>query len=76
MKAGDTIALDGAQVGSVTSSDIGHAIGRTLAMGYVALDAVTDGTAVTVTLVETGQALAGTVRTEAFYDPGRVRVRA
>lgn len=74
--AGDAIAIDGDAVGSVTSSDVGHAIGRTLAMGYVAPDAATDGTAVTVTLAETGQALAGTVRTEAFYDPGRERVRA
>lgn len=75
-KAGDPIAADGDAVGSVTSSDVGHFIGRTLAMGYVASEAAVDGTAVTLTVAEAGTLLAGIVRTEAFYDPGRVRVRA
>lgn len=75
-KADDPIATDGADVGSVTSSDVGHAVSRTLAMGYVAPATAVDGTAVTITLAETGHVLAGTVRTEAFYDPGRERVRA
>lgn len=75
-KAGDAIARDGRQVGMVTSSDVGHFVGRTLAMGYVAPDAAIHGTEVTITSTDTGGVLAGFVRTEAFYDPGRERVRA
>jgi len=75
-KAGDAIAFDGRQVGSVTSSDTGHSLGRTLAMGYVEPIAATDGSQVTVTLAETGASGEGVVHTRAFYDPDRVRVRA
>ena len=77
-KAGDTISASEGEtvVGSVTSSDIGHFLGRTLAMGYVPPAIAADGTPVTVTSAETGAALAGIVRTKAFYDPDRERVRA
>ena len=75
-KAGDAIAFDGRRVGSVTSSDTGHSLGRTLAMGYVEPVAATDGSQVTVTLAETGASGEGVVHTRAFYDPDRERVRA
>jgi len=75
-KAGDAISADGSPVGAVTSSDTGHFLGRALAMGYVTPDVAEDGTAVTVTSAETGAGLAGVVRTQAFYDPGRERVHA
>jgi hypothetical protein len=45
-------------------------------MGYVAPEAAVDGTPVTVTSAESGAVLAGVVRTQAFYDPARERVRA
>ncbi len=75
-KAGDAVLLDGRQVGSVTSSDTGHALGRTLAMGYVEPTAAQDGTDVTVTSADDGSSAPGTVHTKAFYDPDRARVRA
>lgn len=74
--AGDAISADGSPVGAVTSSDTGHFLGRTLAMGYVAPAAANDGTAVTVALAGPGAVLSGVVRTRAFYDPERLRVRA
>jgi len=73
-KAGDAITAD-ATTGSVTSSDAGHFLGRTLAMGYVPPAIAEDGTPVSVTSAETGASLAGIVRTKAFYDPDRERVR-
>jgi len=73
---GDSIVLDGRPVGAVTSSDVGHFLGRTLAMGYVEPGAAVDGTPVTVTVAESGRGLDGTIRTQAFYDPGRERVRS
>ena len=75
-KAGDAIASDGRQVGTVTSSDTGHSLGQTLAMGYVEPAAAADGTRVTVTLAESGESGEGVVHTRAFYDPDRERVRA
>lgn len=75
-KGGDAVSLDGRQVGSLTSSDVGHAIGRALGMGYVEPAAAGDGTPVTVTSAETDTSAAGVVHTKAFYDPDRQRVRA
>jgi aminomethyltransferase len=75
-KAGDAIELDGRRVGAVTSSDTGHALGRTLAMGYVEPTAAGDGAAVRVIAADGGASAAGVVHTRAFYDPGRERVRA
>jgi aminomethyltransferase len=74
-KAGDAISADGTQVGTITSSDTGHAIGRTLAMGYVDPTVAGEGTSVVVA-AETGGISHGNVRLRAFYDPDRVRVRA
>ena len=34
-KAGDVVTVDGRPVGSITSSDTGHYLGRALAMGYL-----------------------------------------
>ncbi len=75
-KAGDAVSLDGRPVGSVTSSDIGHSLGRALGMGYIEPAAATDGTPVTVTSAETGASAQGVVHTRPFYDPDRERVRA
>ena len=75
-KAGDRVELDGRPVGSVTSSDIGHALGKALAMGYLQPVAAVDGTSVRVSAAETGDSADGVVHTRAFYDPNRKRVRA
>ena len=74
-KAGDPVVLAGTTVGSVTSSDTGHALGRTLAMGYVGPEAAVEGAPVAVVSVETGQVTDGVVRLKAFYDPERTRLR-
>jgi aminomethyltransferase len=75
-KVGDEVHADGAPVGSITSSDTGHFLGRTLAMSYVRPATAVDGANVVVGDSETGAATAGTVRLRAFYDPDRLRVRA
>jgi aminomethyltransferase len=75
-KAGDAVTVDGGPVGSITSSDIGHFLGRALAIGYLEPAAAADGTHVTVTTAETGVSGEGVVHTKAFYDPERERVRA
>jgi aminomethyltransferase len=75
-KAGDVVSVDDGPVGTVTSSDTGHALGHTLAMGYLEPDAAADGSRVTVTAADTGTSAAGIVHTKAFYDPDRERVRA
>jgi len=75
-KAGDTIRLDGTSIGSVTSGDIGHSLGRALAMGYVQPAVATDDATVDVVSAVSGAAIRGVVHTRAFYDPERLRVRA
>jgi aminomethyltransferase len=75
-KAGDAVSVEGRQVGSLTSSDIGHSLGRALGMGYLEPAAAADSTPVTVTSAETGVSAKGVVHTKAFYDPDRERVRA
>ena len=74
-KAGDEITEDGGAIGSVTSSDIGHSVGRTLAMGYVAPAAAVEGAGVGVVSAETGEVTSGVVRLRAFYDPERARLK-
>ena len=73
--AGDEITADGTVVGSVTSSDIGHALSRTLAMGYVGPAAAVEGAGVSVVSAQTGEKASGVVRLRAFYDPERARLR-
>lgn len=75
-KAGDAVMIDGRQIGTLTSSDIGHTLGRSLGMGYLDPAAAADGTRVTVASAETGESAPGVVHTKAFYDPDRTRVRA
>lgn len=75
-KGGDGVRVDGREVGALTSAEIGHSLGRALAMGYLEPAAAADGTPVTVTSAEGGGSAVGVVRTKAFYDPDRERVRA
>ena len=70
------MTAEGRQVGALTSSDIGHSLGRALGMGYLAPEAATDDTPVVVTSAETGASATGLVHTRALYDPERERVRA
>jgi aminomethyltransferase len=72
-KPGDEVRVDGARVGAVTSADKGYALGRALALAYVAPEAARDGTTVEVSGDATWTA---TVALEPFYDPRGERVRA
>lgn len=67
--AGSTVDLDGLPIGAVTSSDRGHALERTLALGYVTPETA-DGATVAVA------GAAAVVKLEPFYDPTGARLRS
>lgn len=72
---GDDVRLDGRSVGTVTSGERGHFLGKSLAMAYVSPQ-VTAGTEVTVVPESSGSGSAGVVADRPFYDPDGARVRA
>lgn len=72
---GDTISLDGQEVGRVTSGDRGFYLGKSLAMGYVGRDHARSGTLVTIRSAANGEDYAGTISTKAFWDPEMARAR-
>lgn len=72
---GDDVRLDGRSVGTVTSGERGHFLGKSLAMAYVSPE-VTAGTEVTVVPESSGSGSAGVVADRPFYDPDGARVRA
>ena len=65
---GDRIVIDGREAGTVTSADRGYAVGKSLALGYVASDLAKDGASATVELAAGGTASA-VLRGHAVYDP-------
>lgn len=71
----DTVRLDGREIGSVTSGERGHFLGKSLAMAYVSPQ-VTAGTEVTIVPASSGSGTAGVVVGRPFYDPDGARVRA
>lgn len=71
---GSGLEFAGTAVGKVTSSDRGYALGRTLALGYVA-PVVEEGSVVSLASSE-GQTLSATVTFEPFYDPRGERLRS
>lgn len=73
---GDVIAVDGAEVGRITSADRGWWLGKSLGLGYVAASAAKAGVQVTVTSATSGESYPATVHTRAFYDPEMTRARA
>jgi aminomethyltransferase len=74
-KGGDAVAVDGRPVGVVTSADIGHFLGRSLALAYIRPDAAVDGASAVVTTTD-GASSIGTVHLRPLYDPDRERARA
>ena len=72
--SGASIAVDGIEVGKVTSADRGYAVGKALALGYVASGFAQQGQDVTVTDPE--GAHPGRIHLRALYDPDGLRVRA
>ena len=71
---GSGLEFAGTAVGTVTSSDRGYALGRTLALGYVA-PVVEEGSVVSLASSE-GQTLSATVTFGPFYDPRGERLRS
>ncbi|MCE8537241.1 aminomethyltransferase family protein [Ruegeria pomeroyi] len=70
-EGGAELHVDGATIGHVTSSAMGHSVGRALAMGYVPSELARDGE-----MVELAGDVVATIRTGAVYDPqnGRSRI--
>ena len=71
---GAAVTQDGKPVGTITSADQGHTVGHGLAMAYVGPDQAQDGRRVEIAGPD-GTTLAGTVSTQAAYDPQGLRVR-
>ncbi|NJN84076.1 MAG: aminomethyl transferase family protein, partial [Caldilineaceae bacterium] len=70
----DEAALPGEQIGHVTVSVIGHTVGKTLAMAYVATSHAWPGSKVVI--VSAGRPLLATVTPTPFFDPSGARLRA
>lgn len=71
---GDSIVADGAVIGSVTSADWGHRVGRNLCMGFVEPAYADIGRSLHVEVI--GRAERATVVPCCSYDPGHERMRA
>lgn len=66
---GETLQLDGADVGTVNSPAFSHRLGKSLALVHLALAAATPGTALTV--VGDGIEYIAHVEAIPFFDPGK-----
>jgi aminomethyltransferase len=62
------------QIGRITSSAIGHSVGKTLALGFVRTSHAWNGSKVVVTLG--GRPIIATVTATPFFDPTGARMRA
>jgi aminomethyltransferase len=68
------VAVDGTNLGRVTSADRGYSVGKSLAMAYLAVDHARQGQQVVVTSAQGSRP--GTVHTKPIYDPRGDRLRA
>jgi sarcosine oxidase subunit alpha len=75
---GSSIVRDGAPIGRVTSAKWSPTLGRPIGLAWLAVDAATEGTPLTIRLgVGTdGASVPGIVRTHPFHDPAGERLRA
>jgi len=71
---GASIVVGDAEIGKVTSADRGYAVGKALALGYVASAFAKDGQAVIVSGPEGSRP--GKLYLRAIYDPEGIRVRS
>jgi aminomethyltransferase len=71
---GASIAIDGAEIGKVTSADRGYAVGKALALGYVAPAHALPDRQVVVT--DASGSAAGRIHVRAIYDPEGRRLRS
>ena len=72
--AGASILKDGKVVGTVTSADWGHRVGKNIAMGFVEPDCAAEGSDLFVDVI--GTAVAAKVTQPCLYDPENTLVRA
>ncbi len=72
---GAAVIQNGVTIGKVTSADMGHSVGHMLAMAYVPTAAATGGGRVHIEGSD-GEVFAGTMLTQACYDPVGLRVRS
>ncbi len=71
---GASVMRNGDVVGTVTSGDFGHRVGKNLAYAFVNTDLAAPGSAATIDVL--GDMVAATVIETGPYDPGHQRVRA
>lgn len=71
---GASVMLDGAVVGTVTSGDWGHRLGKNLAYAFMKPDLATPGNKVAIDVL--GEEVAATVIETGPYDPGYERIKA
>jgi len=71
---GASIVAGDTEIGAITSADRGYAVGKALALGYVASTFAKDGQAVVVTGPE--GTIPGKVYLRAIYDPDGTRARS
>ena len=70
----ESIMMNGAAVGYVTSGAYGHCLDKSLAAGYVPTALARDGERFEIDIL--GEACAATVRLEPLYDPAGLRLRS
>jgi aminomethyltransferase len=75
-EAGDSFDIEktGMQVGTVTSSAVGHSVGKVLALGYLQVSHAWPGSQVLIEVND--RPTLGKVVETPFFDPGNVRLRA
>ncbi|HKY95916.1 MAG TPA: glycine cleavage T C-terminal barrel domain-containing protein, partial [Kiloniellales bacterium] len=69
-----SVTTAGKRAGIVTSAGVGHRVGRSLALAYVAREVAQEGARVEV--MHFGTRLGATVTLRPFYDPANERLRA
>ena len=74
LEGGETIRVNGADVGTINSSAYSHRLGKSLALGHIAHTASAVGTVVEV--VGESASYSGTVEAIPFYDPSKGRTHA
>jgi aminomethyltransferase len=75
-EAGDEFDIEeaGVEIGTVTSSSVGHSVEKVLALGYVQVSHAWPGSKVLVEV--NGRPVLGKVVETPFFDPGNIRMRS
>ena len=70
----EAILKDGEAIGYISSGGYGHSVGKSMAMGYVAIEFAAPGTALEVEIL--GEFYAAEVQGKPLYDPDGSRMRS